>query len=97
MPISEVADYLMSALTVNEVIYPVPPSPAAIFLADSAGPPGGHSSDEVGMVYHARKRGRSWRCPCGRSHVEGGGGSGKREVREGERYKEIQREAGGLL
>lgn len=34
----------MGALTVNEVIYPVPPSPSAIFLADSAVP---HCSDEV--------------------------------------------------
>eukprot|EP00903_Cladosiphon_okamuranus_P009851 g9361.t1 len=47
VPISEVADYLMGALTVNEVLYPVPPSPAAIFLADSAAPPGGHLSDEA--------------------------------------------------
>lgn len=45
MPISEVAQYLTSVLTVNEVVYPVPPSPASISLGDSA--VGGHGSDEV--------------------------------------------------
>lgn len=46
MPISEVADFLTGALTVNEVTYPVPPSPSSIFLADST-PASGHGAEEV--------------------------------------------------
>ncbi|CAN0137647.1 unnamed protein product, partial [Ectocarpus sp. 12 AP-2014] len=52
VPVSEVAQYLMGALTVNDVVYPVPPSPSAIFLADSAAATatstaGGHGPDEA--------------------------------------------------
>lgn len=48
MPISDVVDYLTGALTVNEVTYPVPPTPSTIFLSESTTVGGGaHTNDEV--------------------------------------------------
>lgn len=46
--ISQLAEFVISALTVNEITYPVPPSPASIFLSDSASA-SGHSfaADEI--------------------------------------------------
>ena len=50
MPISELVDFLSGSLTVNEITYPISPSPSTILLADATSG-SGLGSDEVRHVF----------------------------------------------